>query len=170
VIRMIDRGELAAYRLPNQRRDRRITHNAMIMFVHKNPDFRYMLDNLDHYDPSVDFPEGLEPPPALAVPVRSAFPTSRHRPRTVIRGKIVKTCTYSASEIAFVLGLARRTINSWLDSGTIRGFKLATAGLTPWRWRIPHGVLVDFLRRNPAFAYGWDRIRGCERNGDDHPG
>jgi hypothetical protein len=85
-------------------------------------------------------------------------------------GKIPEASSYSPSETAFVLGIARRTVNSWLDRGVLQGFKLASQGLTTWRWRVPYGSLARFLEAHPEFSYGRDRIRGRERNGDDRPG
>jgi excisionase family DNA binding protein len=167
VIRLIDQGEISGFFMPGKRRDRRVTHNSMIMFVRKNPAFRYMLDKLDGYEPSVDFPEGLEPSPALAVPVRSAPPRSAHRPRTVKGGKIPVAPTYSASEVGFVLGLSRRSVISKLDRGILRGFRFPASGLSTFTWRVPIGWLAEFLRENPAYSYARNRIRGCELNGDD---
>jgi excisionase family DNA binding protein len=167
VIRLIDQGEISGFFMPGKRRDRRVIHNSMIMFVRKNPAFRYMLDKLDRYDQSVDFPEGLEPPPALAVPVRFAPPRSAHRPRSAKRGKIQKMCTYSASEVAFVLGLARRTVIAKLEAGIIQGIRVPATGLTSWSWRVPHGFLAKFLLEHEAYSYGWNRIRGCELSGED---
>ena len=57
-IRLIDQREIRGFWLPTKRRQRRITHKNLIAFVRRNPDFRYMLDKLNGYDPRVDFPVG----------------------------------------------------------------------------------------------------------------
>jgi excisionase family DNA binding protein len=167
VLRLIDQGLLSAFRMPTQRRDRRIAHNALITYVRKHYSFRYMLDKLDGYDPSVDFPEGLEPPPALAVPVRSAPPRSAHRPRSAKGGKVPRATTYSVSEASYLLGVSRRTLISKLEARVIIGIKVPTVGLTDWTWRVTHGCLARFLRENPTYSYAWNRIGCCELSGED---
>jgi hypothetical protein len=141
-IRLIDRRQICGFRLPGVRRDRRVTDQALADYLRR---FR-----------------GAEPPVPPACPVRCAFPQSAHRPRTVKGGKITNKCTYSASEIAFVLGLARRTVIGKLEAGIIQAIRVPATGLTAWTWRIPHGCLEKFLRDNPAYSYGWDRIRDFE--------
>jgi hypothetical protein len=168
-IRLIDQGRLSGFWVPGKRRDRRVMHEALVGFVGRNPGFRYALDKLVGFDPSIDFPEGTEVPPPPARPVRSAPPRSAHRPRSVRGGKIPEVPTYSASEVGFVLGLSRRSVISKLDRGILRGFRVPSPGstLSSWSWRVPIGWLAKFLRENPAYGYAWDRIRGCELDGDD---
>jgi hypothetical protein len=161
-IRLIDQGEIRGFWMPTKRRYRRVAHQALIAFVRRNPAFRYMLDKLNGYDPGVDFPEGAEPPPSTTRPFVSAAPRSPERPRLAFRGKIPQAIHYSPKEVAFVLGLARRTVNAKLDAGIIRGIRLPSTGLTSWKWRVPHGALVAFLRRHPRYGFAWARIRGCE--------
>jgi excisionase family DNA binding protein len=165
-IRLIDQHEISGFFMPGKRRDRRVTHQALVAFVRRNPGFRFALENLCGYHASDDFAESDESLPTPAHPVRSAPPRSPHRPRSVIHGKIQKKCTYSASEIAFVLGLARRTVIAKLQAATIQGVKLPATGLTSWTWRIPHGRLEKFLQDNPRFSYAWTRLRGNELSGD----
>jgi hypothetical protein len=157
-IRLIDQGEISGFFMPGKRRARRVMHNLMIMFVRKNPEFRYMLDRLDGYDPGVDFPISSEQPPSPACPVRCAPPRSSHRPRSVAHGKIPMAPTYSASEVGFVLGLSRRSVISKLNRGILRGIQVPASGLTSWTWRIPSGWLAKFLRDNPAYSFGWNRL------------
>ena len=104
-IRLIDQREIGGFWLPTKRRQRRVTHKALIAFVRRHPDFRYMLDKLKGYDPRVDFPMGTEPPPP-ARPIGSAAPWSPERPRSAKRGQIPQAARYSAKEVAFLLGLA----------------------------------------------------------------
>jgi excisionase family DNA binding protein len=160
-IRLIDQGEISGFFMPGKRRDRRVAHNAMIMFVRKNPEFMYMLDRLDGYDPGVDFPMSSERSPSPVCPVRSGPPRSSHRPRSVTHGKIPLAPTYSASEVGFVLGLSRRSVIAKLDRGILRGIQVPATGLTrltSWTWRIPRGCLAKFLRENPAYSFGWNRL------------
>ena len=56
--RLIDQRAIRGLRLPTKSRCRRVAHQNLIAFVRRNPDFRYMLERLSGYDPSVDFPEG----------------------------------------------------------------------------------------------------------------
>jgi excisionase family DNA binding protein len=165
VLRLIEQRELSAFRMPTQRRDRRIVHNALIMFVRKNPEFRYMLDRLDGYDPGVDFPISAEPTSPPVCPVRSA-PRSGHRPRSAFRGKIPRAGTYSTGEIAFLLGRSRRCINSMLDARILVGMRIPSTGLTSFTWRISDGSLAAFLRVHPEFAFASGRIRDFEAGSD----
>ena len=82
----------------------------MIAFVRRNPDFRYVLDKLNGYDPRVHFPGGTEPPPPPTRKIGSAAPWSPEHPRSAKRGQIPQAEHYSAKEVAFLLGLARRTV------------------------------------------------------------
>ena len=134
-IRLIDQREIRGFWLPTKRRQRRITHRALIAFVRRNPDFRYMLDKLKGYDPRVDFPEGAEPPPP-ARPIGPAAPWGPEHPRTAKRGQIPQAEYYSAKEVAFLLGLARRTVITKLDAKVIPGLKVRATGLTTWKWRV----------------------------------
>jgi excisionase family DNA binding protein len=165
VLRLIDQGQLSAFRMLTQRRDRRITHNALVALVRKNPVVMYMLEYLDGYDRAADFPTGAEPPPSPVCPVRYA-PRSGHRPRSAFRGKIPKAASYSTAEIAFVLGRSRRSINSMLEARILVGMQVPSKGLTPWVWRVLHGSLVSFLRQRPEFAFASGRIRGFESGSD----
>ena len=160
-IRLIDQREIFGIWLPTKRRQRRITHGALVAFVRRNPDLRYMLDKLKGYDPRVHFPEGAEPPPP-ARPIGPAAPWGPEHPRSAKRGQIPQAEYYSAKEVAFLLGLTRRTIIAKLDAHVIPGIKVPATGLTTWKWRIMHGVLVAFVRRNPRYWYAMDRIQGCE--------
>ena len=72
-IRLIDQREIGGFWLPTKRRQRRVTHGALVAFVRRNPDLRYMLDKLKGHDPRVDFPVGAEPPPP-ARPIGPAAP------------------------------------------------------------------------------------------------
>ena len=117
--RLIDSGEIRGLWLPTKRRQRRITHGALIAFVRRNPDFRYMLERLNGYDPRGDFPEGTEPPPP-ARPSGSAAPWSPEHPRSAKRGQIPQAAHYSAKEVAFLLGLApdrHREVGRWGHPG-----------------------------------------------------
>ena len=165
-IRLIDQREIRGLRLPTKRRQRRITHNALIAFVRRHPDFRYMLDKLNGYDPRVDFPVGTEPPPPPTRKIGSAAPWSPEHPRSAKRGQIPQAAHYSAKEVAFLLGLARRTVIAKLAARVIPGVKVPATGLTTWKWRIMHGALVAFVRRNPRYSYAMDRIQGCESSSD----
>ncbi len=161
-VKLIDRGILRGVRLPTKRRVRRVMHGALILFVKRNPDFRYMLDKLDGYDSrEIDFPGATEPPPTTR-PIADTGPWSKARPRSVKRGKIPQATSYSANEVAFVLGLARRTVIAKVEAGVIKGWKVPATGLTTWKWRVPHGALVAFVKQNPKFRYALGRIRGCE--------
>jgi hypothetical protein len=164
-IRLIDQGEIRGFWLPTKRRQRRITHGALIAFVRRNPDFRYVLDKLKGYDPRVDFPVGTEPPPP-ARPIGSAAPWNPERPRSAKRGQIPQAAHYSAKEVGFLLGLTRRTVIAKLAARIIPGVKVPATGLTTWKWRIMHGALVAFVRRNPGYSYVMDRIQGCEASSD----
>jgi hypothetical protein len=75
--------------------------------------------------------------------------------------------SYSPSEIAYVLGLARRTVNAKLDARAIMGFKIPSTGVTAWTWRVPHGALLAFLQRNPEYGFALNRIQGCEPSRED---
>jgi len=168
-IRLIDQREIFGFWLPTKSRQRRITHKALVVFVRRHPDFRYMLDKLKGYDPRVHFPVGTEPPPP-ARPIGAAAPWNPERPRSAKRGQIPQAAYYSAKEVAFVLGLARRTVIAKLDAKVIPGLKVPAtrSGLTTtWKWRIMHGALVAFVRRNPRYSYAMDRIRGCEASSSD---
>ena len=157
-IRLIDQREIRGLRLPTKRRPRRITHNALIAFVRRNSDFQYVLAKLNGYDPSVDFPEGAEPQPPER-PMGPAVPWGPEHPRSARCGQIPQAACYSAKEVAFLLGLARRTVIAKLDARVIPGLKVPATGLTTWKWRIMHGALVAFVRRNPRYSYAMDRIR-----------
>jgi len=164
--RLIDQREIGGFWLPTKRRQRRITHKALIAFVRRHPDLRYMLDKLNGYDPRVDFPVVTEPPPP-ARKIGSAAPSwSAEHPRSAKRGQIPQAAYYSAKEVAFLLGLARRTVIAKLDAKVIPGVKVPATGLTTWKWRIMHGALVAYVRRNPGYSYAVDRIRGCESSSD----
>ena len=110
---------------------------------------------------------GTEPPP----PARPSapLPGAQRRPRSANRGQIPQAEYYSAKEVAFLLGLARRTVIAKLDAKVIPGLKVPAtrSGLTTtWKWRIMHGALVAFVRRNPRYSYSLDRIQGCESSSD----
>jgi len=165
-VRLIDRREIAGFWLPTKRRQRRITHNALIAFVRRNPGLRYMLERLKGYDPRVDFPVGTEPPP----PARKIGPTAPwgpEHPRTARRGQIPQAEYYSAKEVAFLFGLTRRTIITKLDAKVIPGIKVRATGLTTWKWRITHKALIAFIGQNPRYSYALDRIQGCEASSSD---
>jgi hypothetical protein len=168
VIRVINRGELAAFRFPTQRRDRRVSHGSLIGFVRRNPAFRFALDRLIGFDPTVDFPMTTDPPLSPVRPVPYA-PRSAHRPRSAFRGKIPKAATYSTVEVAFVLGRSRRSINSMLDARVRVGMRIPSTGLTQFKWRVSHGSLVAFLRGHPEFAFATGRIRDLESGSDLRP-
>jgi excisionase family DNA binding protein len=157
-IRLIDQHEISGFFMPGKRRDRRVTHGALIAFVRRNPGFRFALQNLSGYHAGDDFPESDEPLPTPAHPVRAAHPRSAHKPRSAKGGMIPEAASYSASEVGFVLGLSRRSVISKLDRGILRGIQLPATGLTSWTWRIPRGWLEKFLRDNPAYSYGWNRL------------
>ena len=164
-IRLIDQREIFGIWLPTKRRQRRITHGALVAFVRRNPDLRYMLDKLKGYDPRVDFPVGTEPPPP-ARKIGPAAPWGPEHPRTAKRGQIPQAEYYSAKELAFLLGLARRTVITKLDAKVIPGIKVRATGLTTWKWRVAHRNLVAFVGRNPRYSYALDRIQGCESSSD----
>ena len=163
--RLIDQGEIRGLWLPTKRRQRRIAHKNLLAFVRRHPDFRYMLDKLNGYDPRVDLPGGTEPPPPTRK-IGSAPPWSPEYPRSAKCGQIPQAAHYSAKEVAFLLGLARRTVIAKLDARVIPGLKVPATGLTTWKWRIMHGALVAFVRRNPGYSYAMDRIQGCESSSD----
>ncbi|MGO8900530.1 MAG: hypothetical protein ACLQU5_19610 [Isosphaeraceae bacterium] len=172
-IRLIDQREIGGFWLPTKRRQRRVTHEALIAFVRRNPDFRYMLDKLKGYDPHVDFPVGTEPPPP-ARPIGSAAPRSPEHPRTAYRGQIPLAESYSTKEVAFLLGISRRYVVKKLNARIIPGIKVpATRAdlFTTWKWRIMHGAFVAFVQQHPRFSYALDRIRGYGAGGaqDDCP-
>jgi hypothetical protein len=161
-IRLIDQKVINGFWVPAKRRYRRVSHRALITFVRRNSAFMYILDNIDGYDPGIDFPDGIEPLSPTTHPVGSAAPRSPERPRSSYRGKIPKAIHYSPKEVAFLLGLARRTVNAKLDAGIIRGIKIPCTGLTTWKWRVTHGVLMAFIHQNPHYGYALDRIKGLE--------
>jgi excisionase family DNA binding protein len=165
IIRLIDQRELRGFWMPGKRRDRRVGHGALIAFVQRNPAFGYMLDKLDGYDASKGFPEELEPP-RTPRQISYVLPPSPELPRSARYGKIPQAANYSTGEIAFVLGLARRTVITKVETGLIPGIKVPATGparaVTTWMWRITHGELITFLRKNPRYNYALDRIRGCE--------
>ena len=74
--RLIDQGEIRGIWLPTKRRQRRITHGALVAFVRQRPDFKYMLERLNGYDPGGDFPESDEPRPP-ARPLARQLPGAR---------------------------------------------------------------------------------------------
>ena len=133
--------------------------------MRRNPDFRYMLDKLNGYDPRVDFPVGTEPPPP-ARPIGPAAFWGPEHPRSAKRGQIPQAAHYSAKEVGFLLGLTCRTVIAKLAVRIIPGVKVRATGLTTWKWRIMHGALVAFVRRNPRYWYAMDRIQGCESSSD----
>ncbi len=57
--KMIDQGVIQGYRMMSGKtpkvRERRVLHAALVDFVAKNPDYRFMLDRLENYDPVTDF-------------------------------------------------------------------------------------------------------------------
>ena len=165
--RIIDSGEIRSIRLLTRNRPRRITHAALINFVRRNPSFKYMLERLSGYDPGGDFPVGTEPPP----PARQQSPPwSPETPRSAYRGQIPQAAYYSAKEVAFLLGLTRRTVITKLDAKVIPGIKVPATrpGLTTtWKWRITHKALIAFIGQNPRYSYALDRIQGCEASSSD---
>ena len=168
-IRLIDQREIRGFWLPTKRRQRRVTHGALVAFVRRNPDFRYVLDKLKGYDPRVHFPEGAEPPPPPTRKISPAAPWGPERPRSAKRGQIPQAEHYSAKEVAFLLGLTRRTVITKLDAKVIPGIKVPATRLgltTTWKWRIMHGAFVAFVGRNPRYSYAMDRIQGCEASSD----
>jgi excisionase family DNA binding protein len=164
VLALVDQGKLQAFRMPTQRRDRRITHSAMIMFVRKNPEFRYMLDSLDGHDPGADFPISTEPPSSPLCPVRSAAPRrSPERPRSARYGKLPLASHYTLKEVAFLCGLSRRTIWAKVNGGSITAIKVpATKGPSAMRFLVPHPCLIAFIKRNPHLRYALDRLQGFD--------
>ena len=165
-VRLIDQREIFGIWLPTKRRQRRITHNALITFVRRNPGLRYMLERLNGYDPGGDFPESDEPLPPARPIGRPAAPWGPEHPRSARRGQIPQAKYYSAKEVAFLLGLARRTVIAKLDAKVIPGIKVRATGLTTWKWRVAHRNLVAFVGRNPRYSYALDRIQGCESSSD----
>ncbi len=161
-IRLIDRGEIRGFMIPHKRRERRVTHQNLILFLRRYPGFSYMLDRLNGYDPGMDFPGYTEPPQTPTRPIAATGPWSKARPRSVKRGKIPKAASYSANEAAFLLGLARETVVGKLSAGVIKGIKLPAAGLTTWKWRVTHGALVAFVKQNPEFRFALDRLLGYD--------
>ena len=162
-VRLIDQREIRGLRLPTKRRQRRITHGALIAFVRTHPDFRYMLDKLNGYDPRVDFPEGALPlPPAR--PIGSAAPWGPEHPRSAKRGQIPRADAYTAKEVGFVIGVSRRTVIAKLAAKILPGIKVpcTRSRLTTWKWKVLHGPLVAFLRRNQRYSFALGRIQGCE--------
>jgi excisionase family DNA binding protein len=163
VHRLIAQRELAAYRMPTQRRDRHVRHSALVAFVRRNPAFRYALDRLDGYDPSVDSPAGPEteppPPPVTKYP---APPRSPQRPRSAKYGKIPRASHYCLTEVAFCLGLSRQTVWEMVRARKLVAIQAPSPGPRPWRWLVPHAILVAYIRRHPAYLYALGRIRGCD--------
>ena len=138
----------------------------MIAFVRRHPDFQCMLERLSGYDPSGDFPVG-DPPPPPARPIGPAAPWGPEHPRSAKRGQIPQADYYSAKEVAFLLGLARRTVIAKLDAKVIPGIKVRATRLTTWKWRITHKALIAYVGQNPRYSYALDRIQGCEASSSD---
>ena len=161
-VRLIDRREIAGFWLPTKRRQRRITHNALIAFVRRNPGLRYMLERLKGYDPARRFSRGHRATTARTQdrPYRSM---GARAPADGKRGQIPQAEYYSAKEVAFLFGLTRRTIITKLDAKVIPGIKVRATGLTTWKWRITHKALIAFIGQNPRYSYALDRIQGCLR-------
>jgi excisionase family DNA binding protein len=162
VLRMIARGELAAYRLPNRRGDRRVVHQALISFVRRNPGFRFVLENLSGFHPGDEFPESAEQPPPPTRIVRFGPPRSSHRPRRAFGGRIPLAAHYSASEIGYLIGRSRQSVVKLLNARILVGMRIPSIGITPWAWRVSHGSLVAFLRLHPEFAFASGRIEGFQ--------
>src|SRR5271166_3604028 len=99
--RLIDSGELRGLRLPTRRRQRRIAHQNLIAFVRRRPDFQYMLERLQGYDPSGDFPVGTEPQQP-ARQIGPAGPWGPEHPRSARRGKLPRAEAYSTKDVAFL--------------------------------------------------------------------
>ena len=131
--------------------------------MRRNPDFRYMLDKLKGYDLRVDFPVGTEPPPP-ARPIGPAAPWGPEHPRSARCGKIPRAESYTAKEVGFVIGVSRRTVIAKLAAKILPGIKVpcTRSRLTTWKWKVLHGPLVAFLRRNQRYSFALGRIQGCE--------
>ena len=166
-IRLIDSGEIRGIRLLTGSRPRRVTHGALIAFVRSHPNFRYMLDKLNGYDPRVDFPVDTEPPPPER-PMGPAVPWGPEHPRSARRGQIPRADAYSTKEVAFLLGVSRRTVIAKLDARVIRGLKVpcTRSRLTTMKWKVMHGAFIAFVRQNPHFGYALERIQGCEQSSE----
>ena len=158
--RLIDSGEIRGLWLPTPTRQRRVTHRNLIRFVKSHPDFRYILDKLQDYDPRVDFPEGAEPPEPER-PLGTTGPWGPELPRSVRCGRIPQADAYGVRELAFLLGRARRTVNTMLNAGVIPAVRVpAQSSLTSWRWKICHGPLIKFLQQDQRFRFALGRIQG----------
>ena len=165
VRRLIDQRAIHGLRLPTKRRQRRVTHKNLIAFVRLHPDFGYMLERLNGYDPNVD-PEGAEPPLPPAPSEGQPSPWGPERPRSARRGQVPISNYYSAAEVGFLLGRSRRSVLRMLESRVLMGVKVPARGLSPWTWRISHHALVGYVRRNPCYQFALARIKGYSAGGE----
>jgi excisionase family DNA binding protein len=69
---------------------------------------------------------------------------------------IARADHYATGEIATLLGVTQRTIARWVDQKLIRGFKLPNRRTR----RILHLSFVNFVRKNPEYAYALAKIKG----------
>jgi hypothetical protein len=160
--RLIDQRVIHGFRMPGRRPDRRITHGSLIRFVKTHPQFKYALDQLLGYTPADDFPEGTEPAPPPMFTTPSAPPRSPERPRSIRRGKIPLRSQYPLTEVAFALGLSRRTVWAKVRARELFAIRAPSTGPSPWRWLVPRPVLLTFIDRHPSYSYALGRIEGCE--------
>jgi hypothetical protein len=161
-IRLIDQGEIRGFWLPTGRRQRRVTHGALVRFVGRNPGFRFVLDRIIGYDPAGDFPEGTEPAWPPTITKLPGPPRSPERPRSVRHGRIPLRSHYPLKEVAFALGLSRRTVWAKVRARELVAIKAPSTGPCVWRWLVPHPCLLAFIERNPSYSYAPSRIEGCE--------
>ena len=166
--RLIDQGEIRGFWLPTKRRQRRIAHKNLLAFVRRHPDFRYMLDKLNGYDPRVDFPGGTE---ATAAHTQDRLcPSLEPGVPAVGKARSDPPGGTLLSEGSRLSPRARATDrHREVGRRVIPGLKVPATGLTTWKWRIMHGALVAFVRRNPGYSYAMDRIQGCESSSDAAP-
>jgi hypothetical protein len=168
-IRLIDQGEIKGFWVPGRRRDRRVLHEAVLGFVRRNPGFRYALERIIGYDPAGDFPGGTEPARPPTTTKLPAPPRSPERPRSVQRGKIPSRSHYPLKEVAYALGLSRRTVWAKVRARELFAMKASSTGPSPWRFLVPRSILLTFIARNPSYSFALGRIEGCEPWTDDDP-
>jgi hypothetical protein len=159
--RLIDQGEIRGFWLPTGRRQRRVTHEALVRFVGRNPGFRFVLDRIIGFDPAEGSPGGADPAPPPKV-AKLPAPRSPERPRSVRRGKIPNRSHYPLKEVAYVLGIARRTAWTKVRSRELLAIRAPSTGPCTWRWLVPRPCLIAFIERNPSYSYALSRMDGCE--------